>query len=355
MRQLSLLSLTALIATQTFAADVTLNGTVQTSVQINQHQLKNSASMTNKSITLLKVRLSKEATQHILQHRLRSHTPLAKASSVMSDKIDLGMNKVPVLDQGMYGTCVTFATTAAIDAALGQGDYVSQLCSLQLGTYLEDRSYQPSGWEGSWGRTVLSQFTNNGIVSKENETKLGCGGMHSYPTRDDVSGEMSVDEYHAMSQSLMDSTTIDWSPILDIYQAFSDKTNADKTINDIKKSLNEGERVTMGVLLVDYNQGLAGAVGKHVVNQDTWVLTPEMLDDLKTHNLEDIVAGHEMVIIGYDDNAVAKDDKGRTYQGLFKLRNSWGSVIGDKGDFYITYEYFKLLGIEANRIKKITG
>ncbi len=37
------------------------------------------------------------------------------------EKVELGMNGVPVLNQGMHGTCVTFAVTAAVDAALGKG------------------------------------------------------------------------------------------------------------------------------------------------------------------------------------------------------------------------------------------
>ena len=69
----------------------------------------------------------------------------------LSSSIDLGMNNVPVLDQGSHGTCVTFATTAAVDAVLGKGDYVSQLCNLELGATLEQFGYYPSGWDGSFG------------------------------------------------------------------------------------------------------------------------------------------------------------------------------------------------------------
>jgi C1A family cysteine protease len=48
-----------------------------------------------------------------------------KSSRVdLPSSVNLGMNNVPVLDQGRHGTCATFATTAAVDAALGQGDYV---------------------------------------------------------------------------------------------------------------------------------------------------------------------------------------------------------------------------------------
>ena len=92
------------------------------------------------------------------------------------------MNKVPVLDQGIHGTCVTFAVTGAIDAVIGKGDYVSQLCNLQLGSYLEKHGYGMSGWNGSHAIYVINQIEQFGIINMEKQKKLGCGGMKSYPT-----------------------------------------------------------------------------------------------------------------------------------------------------------------------------
>ncbi|MGF2339111.1 C1 family peptidase, partial [Acinetobacter baumannii] len=63
--------------------------------------------------------------------------------------------------------------------------------------------------------------------------------------------------------------------------------------------------------------------------------------------------GHEMIITGYDDNAIAVDDNGREHKGLFTLRNSWGEQFGDKGNFYMSYDYFKVLTIEAQRIRAL--
>jgi len=42
-------------------------------------------------------------------------------------------------------------------------------------------------------------------------------------------------------------------------------------------------------------------------------------------------SGHEMLITGYDDNAVAKDENGYEHRGLLTLRNSWGEDVGDHG------------------------
>jgi hypothetical protein len=82
-------------------------------------------------------------------------------------KVFIGMNGVPVLDQGKYGTCVTFAITAAIDAILGKGDYISQLCNLKLGEYFSSKAIMlGSGWWGASGETVLSQLNAFGFINK---------------------------------------------------------------------------------------------------------------------------------------------------------------------------------------------
>jgi len=49
-----------------------------------------------------------------------------------------------------------------------------------------------------------------------------------------------------------------------------------------------------------------------------------------------ILGGHEVLVIGYDDNKA--DSHGR--KGFFKVRNSWGSGWGDHGNFYMAYEDF---------------
>lgn len=63
-----------------------------------------------------------------------------------------------------------------------------------------------------------------------------------------------------------------------------------------------------------------------------------------------------MVIDGYDDNACAtyqtKDGTQKQQCGLLRLRNSLGSQAGDAGDYYMTYDYFKAMIIEAFVIGK---
>lgn len=265
--------------------------------------------------------------------------------------IDLGMEDVPVLNQGIHGSCVVFAISAAIDALLKAGDYVSVLCNLQLGEYLQTYGYSSSGWDGGLGVSILPLYERFGFMNKSKQHEFGCGGLVDYPVLQKEHGTgMSPEDFYLHSEALS-KHHIAWSNLLDTYQSIYDDVDASQVLQQVKKSLSSGDRLIFGILLADYEKGLAGAVGTHKAFNDTWVITPEIIDDLK---LNPQFAGHEMLLIGYDDYAVAKDEHGRSHRGLLKVRNSWGDKIGDHGDFYVSYDYFKALVIELQRIRQLT-
>lgn len=309
-----------------------------------------------KSIKILNIQLSDHAKQMIedgMEHSSTSEESQPIQSNHLS-KVQLGMGNVPVLDQGQHGSCVTFAVTAAVDAVLQKGDYVSQLCQLQLGRYLEENalSFSPGGWEGSWGRIVLGQINQFGVVSKAQESSQGCGGMMAYPLNDDTipSSTLSLDQFHRMSEDA--NTLIEWTTLLDIDDAFRDDLNRSEVFNRVKSSLASGDRVAFGTVLFNLESGIAGAVGSNHVKNDTWLLTAEMEQDFDQVG---VLGLHEMVITGYDDQATAKDNKGRIHHGLFTIRNSWGNRVADQGNFYMTYDYFMHFVIEAHRVGKPAG
>lgn len=343
-----------LINCSLFAQDIKIIGTIDQTLKSPKNKSLQS-SQAQQNIKLLKIQLS-DAAIETFKKRADATTKrprILMTSSHLPRKVELGMNNVPVLNQGRFGTCVTFATTAALDAALNKGDYISQLCNLQLGLHLEKNGYQSSGWEGSFGRLILSQIEHFGIVSKEKQKTQGCGGLTEYPQFDHPGPEtaMSLEQFHEASENIADNQ-ITWSPLLDVFQATSERVDTTKTIKDIKAALNQNDRVTFAVLLLDFDLGFAGAVGSHTTTNDTWVLTPEIARDIY---LRPFFGGHEMVITGYDDDAIAIDDKGREHKGLFTVRNSWGEEFGDKGDFYMSYDYFTVLVIEAQRIRSASS
>jgi len=340
------LFLFSLATSSLFAADLELNGRVNQAVP-----QQNSSSSTK--VQLLNIKLSPHAHEVLMA---RAKNTLAQQQEnqlpTTSDNVSvqLGMNSVPVLDQGAHGSCVTFAITAALDAAIGRGDYISQVCSLQLGNYLSQFGYRLSGWEGSWGDWVYAQFNTFGIVNKTQQNKQGCGGVKKYPHYTTPTTAMSIEEYRSISEPLQ--STVAWSVLLDRSQAFAHETDADELLVKTKNALNNGHRVTFSVLLPQVAWGTAGAMGWHHFFNDTWVFTKSMQKDI--NDLESL-AGHELIVTGYDDQAVAMDWRGIRHKGLLTLRNSWGPSVGDWGDFYMSYDYYKTLTVEAMEVIPLTS
>ncbi|MBA2711472.1 MAG: hypothetical protein H0U57_12890 [Tatlockia sp.] len=112
------------------------------------------------------------------------------------------------------------------------------------------------------------------------------------------------------------------------------------------KQLINSDRLVFAVRLPRADLGVVGAVGRYKTwfYKDTWLLSPEILEGINT-----IQVAHEMIITGYDDNAEALDNHRKWHKGLLKLRNSWGAQVGDYGEFYMSYEYFKMLVFDVKR------
>ncbi|WP_367608210.1 hypothetical protein [Legionella sp. W05-934-2] len=263
-----------------------------------------------------------------------------KFAMELPPKVDLGMEGTPVLDQGAHGSCVTFAVSGAINATLGAGDYVSPLCSLELGATLAINDEIPfSGWNGSYGDIVLSQMMTYGVVSKNHQKYHGCAGVFTYPEDDEMSEGRPMDKAEYMKASIPIKDVVQWDMLMSDFGIRL--TNQDGMFDPAwmaKEELAKGHRLSIGMLL-DVNYGIAGAVGTHKAYYDTWMITPEIIMDAISG---DIYAGHELVVTGYDDNVIVYDDNGYYNKGVFKVRNSWSPYIGDQGDFYITYDHFNI-------------
>ena len=358
MKLLHGIAITLLFSSAAYAhQDIELNGTTKyplTNTKTSSKSVKFSDSP--KYIRLLNINLSDKAWKKLDKPIIPSSmsTALATSRKHLPTQVQLGMDQVPVLDQGPYGTCVMFAVTAAVDAASNHGDYISQLCQLELGQYLENNTGGTvlSGWNGSLGKMVLNQMDSFGFVSKDIERSIGCGGLTAYPSDGVIpENELNLSESRKISTDMSDDTVnVGWSSLMDFYQAFVDDIDREQVLIDVKDSLNNGDRLTFGVLLFAPQLGVVGAVGKHKVSNDSWIITPLINGLIKAH---DIHGEHDMIITGYDDDAIATDEKGQTYKGLLTLRNSWGKNAGDAGNFYMSYDYFKRLGVEVQRIRQL--
>jgi hypothetical protein len=283
--------------------------------------------------------LQTETYQHI-QRRLEQHVSRKPfQNNNLPKKVQLGMENVPVLDQGLHNTCSVFAVTAGLDAALKRGDYVSQLCLLQLGNYLAQESGKVSGWDGESLTTILQRVDHYGVMSITNQHRYGCGGHYLYPSYFFTPGTAMTPEDYAEHRLLLKDKRIGWQ-----YMA----KNRLNTVQKLKEALYARTRLVIAASLPRADLGTTGATGRYHYRDDTWVLTPEISQDV-LHSKK--IARHAMVITGYDDEAIVTDRHGKTHQGLFKIRNSWGPWVGDWGDFYMSYDYAAELVHQVVQIK----
>lgn len=341
---LAVLSLSSSLA---FAGPLTLKG------EVDVHITPKNPSGVAQSLTfkLPKYELSTEAKSYLreqLSEYPKNGINTANFSSELPRKVKLGMQLTPVLDQGYHGSCVTFAVTAAINAALGAGDYISQLCNLELGSYLaiHDKA-KASGWNGSFGYWALQQISEYGIISQNYQKLNGCAGVREYPLEDENDEGKPMSDSEFLAHSVPVSNLISWEALLKDEESFSAKADMNQIVYQIKEELAKGNRLTIGMLL-DVFVGDAGAVGTNRAYHDTWMLTPEIVLDAMNGM---IYAGHELVITGYDDDLEVMDEDGHINQGVFTLRNSWSKFAGDQGDYYVTYDYVKFLAMEVMAIR----
>lgn len=325
---------------------LTFGKPISTAVPLSTSHL-NAQTPAYKQVTILTVTLTAEE-QALLFNYHPKPSLLAKAANLPAH-VSLGMNGVPVLDQGMHGTCATFANTAVVNAVLNKGDMISQLCQLELGAYLEDQgSYMPSGWNGSYGPFVLDQMRRFGVVTKAVQEEKSCATVKEYPLTDYTNEGQAMPLSEYAEKSIDVSNKFYYLQMMDFSQRFmkqfNDTDSAEKVLQQTKKALNRGNRLSFGTFLVISEYCPAGACASFHAKHDTWALTKEL--ELPPYT----TGGHEMVITGYDDNAVAYDNQGIAHKGLLTLRNSWGADVGDHGDFYMSYDYFKKFVGEVQEI-----
>lgn len=298
-----------------------------------------------KQIKLMDMNLSKSKIDQMTSQRISFGKSFeAISADIKPVKNDVGMSNVPVLDQGQYGTCVTFASTAALDARYALGNLISQQCILQLnvtlGNDLWDGAYRPD--------EVIEPLKKYGVVSQ-----LGCNA--GYPAR---STKISVDEY---KRRVDKSASEQVSGVR--YSYYSSNS-----LSALKSSVLAGKRVLIAFLLnPNSKDGVKGydvtingskkygglwacsAPGSNDPADDRsddykqcmevfpdykwycdWLFPQNKVEVAKGENCGQFQAGHEVIATGFDDE-----------QKVIKIRNSWGYSVGDSGEYYMSYEFFE--------------
>jgi Papain family cysteine protease len=229
--------------------------------------------------------------------------------------VDLGMANVPVLDQGQYGTCVTFASTAVLDARLKKGDLIDQQCSLALNNALGNNY-----WNGADNATqILDPLKQYGIISKGN-----CFG----------------DQYADPNQSV-DAKTYQTKSTKKYSRQINYTFYGTAVLTDLKAGLQAGHRFAIGTALADTGDpisvnGFDMLIDGNQTSGGLWACQQPSSD---TNFCGAQNAGHEVVVIGYDDT-----------QQLLKIRNSWSDQVGDEGDYYMTYTFYNAMVSDQTKL-----
>lgn len=250
---------------------------------------------------------------------LQVRTPLVfkaekEYSSIKPIAHDLGMAGVPVLDQGAYGTCVTFASSAALDAIIGQGDFVSPACSLAL-----DLALGSNFWDGAYFPSqIIDPLKKYGVVAQS-----VCPRRYG-----DVSFRLPPSEYaryvDAGASAVVKGVSLQYYP------------NAELVY--VKKAIDAGHRIMVGFLIKNAQRAVRGFdvvyQGKRY-SGGLWACK----QGFSSNYCVSSNAGHEVVIVGYDDS-----------QELLKIRNSWGSGVGQEGEYFMTYKFFESMANDVTEI-----
>lgn len=339
-------------------------------VRVPESSYPTTRSLTLNQVAVIPLELS-PAMRAFQQLRSEHLTTTQRSNRLrLPSRFDLGMNNVPIFDQGQHNTCVTFAITSAINASLNNGDYISQLCLLQLSSHLSDYSFWKNAWLGSWPDEVLGLIHEFGIITKEDQKAGACNNIKEYPIEQNDSVhniKLSPNDYHNYSHKIFfkgntKKAIIKSEKLIDFVDIGSRGVNyvelnntvlgnvatPSENIDLVRKTLSEGNRVIVCILMKESEI----FQGHYKTDLDTWFLSTSLRNafssEANTH-----WDAHALILYGYDDNAVVRNAKGETQKGVFFVRNSWGTKVPDNGIEFMTYDYFKLMTVIATTINTL--
>ena len=210
-------------------------------------------------------------------------TPMVTSTDMnIKERIDLRNNFPEVYDQGKIGSCTanSLCSIFEYDNLNFRGSRLFLYYNERLlinETHIDNGAYLEDGIR------CLKMFG----ICKENEFPYNVNNVYLRPPDDCY--------ISAKNNYLIEAIHID------------------NNLDTIKYWLNKNEPISAGILIfsnfMSYETANTGIV------------------KMPTEN-DVIIGGHAIVICGYDDT-----------KQIFILRNSWGSYWGDRGYFYLPYEY----------------
>lgn len=232
---------------------------------------------------------------------------------------------VKVEDQGAYGLCWDFASTKALETNLalnGFGNYdfselhVDYLMSDEFGNYRKLH-------EGGFFNDYINYLScNYGPVAEEEIPYDG------YYTIDDYDYLLSFDPEVYVTE-IVDFPDINFYKDYDGNSYFTDSNFNKLSEADLEEFRN--------------------SVKNHIINYGglyTSINSPKDFDNYNNltyaqYTSDGLFQDHAVTIIGWDDNFSREnflEENRPSKDGAYIVLNSWGTIFGDNGIFYISYE-----------------
>ena len=221
--------------------------------------------------------------------------------------------KLEVRQQGNRGACQVFAMVGVIEYHLARRGKPADL-SEQFIIWAANEANGLNRTEGFNPDLLIAGLKQHGICTES---------LMPYIPRNEDIGKPSV-------QALEDAKSRTSCKVISIKHWSSAIGFSDKDIKSITKLLDKGAPVTATFCWP------FGLYDEQIVDARRFIINTHI--DGKSKD------GHGVILVGYGlDDKVA----GR---GYFILRNSWGPKFADKGYAWITFEYAKKYGIDANAV-----
>jgi C1A family cysteine protease len=233
---------------------------------------------------------------HEIYSRLRVFNPYGDVYGAPGDDaslpkaIDLSANFPIPGNQGDQGSCVGWATAYALK---------SYQEKIEIGWSLDrqDQLFSPA--------FVFNQITADSV---------SCSGSQIYKALDllENTGAATLGK---MGYTDLNCTTQPTNDALQEAANFKIRTYGTlRTVEEIKAQLANYKPVVMGIIAYDSLFQLRGS------------------DSVYNAASGRNQGGHAVTVVGYDDDR---------YGGAFKVINSWGAQWGDKGYFWLTYDFVR--------------
>lgn len=241
---------------------------------------------------------------------------LKLTASALPTKIDNKTWCSPIEDQGQIGSCTA-------NAGVGMYEYMERrafdrhIDGSRLFLYKATRllmGEEGQGDSGAYIRTTLGALRLFGIPNED------FWPYTDHPTNFDVMPDAWLWAFGQNFQSIK-------------YFRLDYSANGNENVQRMKENVAKGYALDFGFIVFSSYRDAATNGG---------IFPYPSISSGGTYS-EEIVGGHSVLIVGYDDDKVSTNPRdGNSKTGCFLIRNSWGESWGDHGYGWIPYEYFML-------------